>query len=287
MKTLGFLGLGIMGEAMALNLIKAGFDVVVWNRDQAKTVPLVEAGARAETSPAAVIAAADITFAMLADPASAESVCFGPRGVIEGMAAGKAYVDFSTVDAGTSRNIAMAVTEAGGRFLEAPVSGSKQPAQTGQLIILAAGDPDLFKELEGPFAALSRKSLFLGEVGQGAHMKLVVNMVMGGMMAAFGEGLAVGAKCGLEGEQLLEVLSASAVTNPMFTAKGPQILAEDYSTAFPLKHMEKDLRLAVELGDENCQRLSVSLSALEVFEEAMNAGLGNEDFSAVCKSVRQ
>ncbi len=118
-------------------------------------------------------------------------------------------------------------------------------------------------------------------------MKLVVNMVMGGMMAALGEGLAVGVKCGLAGEQLLDVLTASAVANPMFAIKGPQILAENYSTAFPLKHMKKDLRLAVELGDENCQRLSVSLSALEVFEEAMDAGLGNEDFSAVCKSVRQ
>jgi glyoxylate/succinic semialdehyde reductase len=287
MTTLGFLGLGIMGKAMALNLIKAGFDLVVWNRDSDKCLPLAEAGARVAVSPAAVTTAADVTFAMLSDAAAAESVCFGPQGVLEGMTAGKGYVDFSTIDAATSRNIAVEIAEAGGRFLEAPVSGSKQPAENGQLVILAAGDPDLYEELESVFAALSKKSIFLGEVGQGAHMKIVVNMVMGGMMAAFGEGLAVGAKCGLNCEKVLEVLGASAIVNPMFTGKGPQVLDDNYSPAFPLKHMHKDLRMAIDLGDENCQRLSVAMSALEVFDEAMDAGMGHDDFSAVCKSVRQ
>jgi len=286
MKTLGFLGLGIMGEPMALNLINAGFDLVVWNRDPKKASPLVDAGARAATSPAEVVASADITFAMLADPAASESVCFGPAGVLEGFAAGKSYVDFSTVDAATSRNIAQAIDEAGGRFLEAPVSGSKQPAETGQLVILAGGNEALFHELNTAFAALAKKSVFLGEVGQGAHMKLVVNMVMGGMMAAFGEGLAVGTKCGLESEKILEVLGAGAIANPMFTGKGQLILKDSFPPAFPLKHMHKDLRLAVELGDENCQRLIVALSALETFDEAMAAGMGDEDFAAVCKSIR-
>ncbi len=287
MKTLGFLGLGTMGGPMALNLVKAGFDLVVWNRDAEKCLPLVEAGARSVSSPAEVTSVTDITLAMLSDPAAVESVCFGPQGVLEGLTDGKGYVDFSTVDAATSRNVALAIGEIGGRFLEAPVSGSKQPAEDGQLVILAAGDSALYEELETVFSVLAKKTLFLGEVGQAAHMKLVVNMVMGSMMAAFGEGLAVGAKCGLKGEEILDVLAAGAMANPMFAHKGPLVLDENYSTAFPLKHMEKDLRLAIDLGDENCQRLSVSLSALEVFEEAMDAGLGNEDFSAVCKSVRQ
>ncbi len=260
---------------------------MVWNRDADKCLPLVEAGAQAETSPAKVVAAADVTFAMLADPAAAESVCFGPEGVLEGMTPGKAYVDLSTVDDFTSKNIAQAITESGGRFLEAPVSGSKGPAENGQLVILAAGDRSLFDELDSAFDALAKKSIFLGEVGQGARMKLVVNMVMGGVMGAFCEGLALGEKCGLDAEGILEVLAAGAMSNPMFAGKGPQILAKDFAPAFPLKHMHKDLRLAGELGAKTGQYLNISLSALSLFAEAMDAGLGENDFCAVSKTVSE
>ncbi len=147
-KTIGFLGLGIMGKPMASNLLKSGFNLVVWNRNPDKCSSLVDEGAVAESSAAKVVAAADVTFAMLSNPAAAESVCFGPQGVLEGMEPGKAYVDFSTVDEFTSRNIAQAILEAEGQYLEAPVSGSKGPAEDGQLIILAAGDKPLFDELE-------------------------------------------------------------------------------------------------------------------------------------------
>jgi 3-hydroxyisobutyrate dehydrogenase-like beta-hydroxyacid dehydrogenase len=284
-RKIGFLGLGIMGQPMAKNLLEKGFDLVVWNRDSAKCLPLVEAGAVEGASPAEVVDTTDVTFAMLADPAAAESVFFRPDGVFEGMKPGKAFVDFSTVDEFTSRNIAQAVTEAGGRFLEAPVSGSKQPAENGQLIILAAGDRTLFQQLEPAFSALAKKSVFLGEVGQGARMKLVVNMIMGGMMGAFCEGLALGEKCGLNADGVVEILQAGAMSNPMFAGKGAQIMAEDFSPAFPLKHMHKDLRLAVELAAEMGQSLDVSSTALNVFQEAMEEGLGDDDFSAVAKTV--
>jgi len=284
-KTMGFLGMGIMGQPMARNLLNKGFHLVVWNRDADKCRSLVEAGALAEASPAKVVAKTDVTFAMLADPAAAESVCFGPEGVLEGMKTGKAYVDLSTVDDFTSKNIDQAITESGGRYLEAPVSGSKGPAENGQLIILAAGDRALFDELESAFAALAKKSVFLGEVGQGARMKLVVNMVMGGVMGAFCEGLALGEKCGLKAEGILEILAAGAMSNPMFAGKGPQIIAQNFSPAFPLKHMHKDLRLAGELAAQTGQRLDISLSALRVFDDAMQAGLGDDDFCAVSKTV--
>jgi len=195
--TIGFLGMGIMGQPMALNLLKSGFKLVVWNRDASKCNSLVEAGAVAETSPSKVVAAADVTFAMLADPAAAESVCFGPDGVLEGMEPGKAYVDFSTVDEFTSRNIAVAINDADGQYLEAPVSGSKGPAENGELVILAAGDKPLFDDLASVFEVLGKKSIFLGEVGQGSRMKLVVNMIMGGVMGAFCEGISLSERCGL------------------------------------------------------------------------------------------
>ena len=121
----GFLGLGIMGNAMAANLVKAGFDVTVWNRTAEKCTPLVDLGAKLGTTAAEVVAGCDITFGMVSDPGAANDLCFGRDGVLEGISTGKSYIDVSTVDAGTSMQIHDAVVKKGGRFLEAPVSGSK------------------------------------------------------------------------------------------------------------------------------------------------------------------
>ena len=194
MQKFGFIGLGIMGNAMAANLVRAGFDVTVWNRSPEKAAPLETLGAKLAATPQAVIEACPVTFAMLADPAAAEAVCFGENGVLEGIAPGKGYVDMSTVDAATSRRIGAAVTARGGRFLEAPVSGSRKPAEEGTLVVLAAGDRSLYDDALPGLDRMGKKVLFLGEAGNGANMKLVVNMVMGGMMAAFCEGLALGGK---------------------------------------------------------------------------------------------
>ena len=143
----GFLGLGIMGRPMAANLLKAGYELTVWNRDGAKCAPLVELGATQAASVAEVVTASEVTFAMLSNPAAAESVCLGPNGVIEGLTPGKGYVDMSTIDPQTSGDLAAAVTEEGGRYLEAPVSGTKKPAEEGTLIILTAGDKSLYEEV--------------------------------------------------------------------------------------------------------------------------------------------
>lgn len=283
----GFIGLGIMGSAMAANLLKAGFRVTVWNRSPAKAASLAALGAELADTPQAVIAASSVTFAMLADPSAAEAVCFGKYGVLDGISAGKGYVDMSTVDAATAHKIAAAVTAKGGRFLEAPVSGSRKPAEEGTLIILTAGERSLFEEAMPALERMGKKVLFLGEVGNGANMKLVVNMVMGGMMAIFSEGLALGEEVGLDPAAILEVLDAGALANPMFKLKGGAMLQGNFATSFPLKHMQKDLRLAVALGDRLGLPLFSAAAANESFKRARRRGCGDEDFSAVYKAVRE
>jgi 2-hydroxy-3-oxopropionate reductase len=287
MQHFGFIGLGIMGSAMARNLLKAGFPVTVWNRSADKCQELAAAGAAIAGTPRQVTEACPITFAMLADPAAAEAVCFGPDGVLAGISAGKGYVDMSTVDAACAQRIGAAITAKGGRFLEAPVSGSKKPAEDGTLIILAAGDHALYDEAMPGLEKMGKKILYLGETGKGAEMKLVVNMVMGGMMAIFCEGLALGAKAGLNRTDLLNVLDCGAIANPMFKLKGNLISQENYAAAFPLKHMQKDLRLAVGLGDRLGQPLFAAAAANEAFKRAKAMGLGDEDFSALFKAVTQ
>lgn len=286
MQKFGFIGLGIMGSAMATNLLKAGFSVTVWNRSPEKSAPLAELGAELVLTPQAVIQACPITFTMLADPAAAEAVCFGEYGVLDGMSTGKGYVDMSTVDAATARKIAGAINAKGGRFLEAPVSGSRKPAEEGSLVILTAGDRELYDEAMPALTRMGKKVLYLGEVGKAANMKLVINMIMGGMMTIFAEGLALGEKAGLELPDILEILDAGAMANPMFRMKGEQMSKGNFAVSFPLQHMQKDLRLAIALGDQVGQPLFSAAAANEAFKKGCCLGVGRDDFSAVIKAIK-
>lgn len=282
----GFLGLGIMGRAMALNLLRSGFRVTVWNRTLSKCVELVEHGASIGETPAAVVSASKYTIAMLADPSAALSVVFGKDGALEQICEGKGYIDMSTVDAYTSSKISEAIVKKGGSFLEAPVSGSKKPAEDGQLIILAAGEKALYDEAIPAFDVLGKKSFFLGSVGNGAKMKLVVNMIMGSMMKALSEGLSLAGSSGLSQQILLDVMDLGSIANPMFRQKGPAMIQSSYPPAFPLKHQQKDMRLALALGEENSVSMPVAAAANEDFKRARCLSLGDLDFSAVHEIVK-
>lgn len=287
MKKYGFLGMGIMGKEMAANLLKAGLDVAVWNRTSKRCAPLVELGAKQFETPAEVVANCDITFAMVTDPGAALTICFENDGVLAGIGPDKSYIDVSTVDAKTSTTIHNAIKEKGGRFLEAPVSGSKKPAQDGALVFLCSGDQSLYEDAEEALSIMGKKSFYFKEVGQGAQMKLVINMVMGTMMAAFAEGLSLGDAIGLDTEDILDVLAKGAINNPMFQLKGPLMNSESFNPAFPLKHMQKDMRLALLLGDSCSQPLATSSAANNAYIAAKRSGCSDEDFSAVIRAIQQ
>ncbi|KAA8550488.1 hypothetical protein F0562_002172 [Nyssa sinensis] len=286
MEEVGFLGLGIMGKAMSMNLVRHGFKVTVWNRTLSRCDELVEHGASVAESPAAVVKKCKYTIAMLSDPFAARSVVFDKDGILGEICSGKGYIDMSTVDTDTSSKISEAITSKGGYFLEAPVSGSKKPAEDGQLVILAAGEKALYEEAVPAFNVMGKKSFFLGQVGNGAKMKLVVNMIMGSMMTAFSEGLVLADRGGLNPQTLLDVLDLGAIANPMFKLKGPTMIQNSYSPAFPLKHQQKDMRLALALGDENAVSMPVAAAANEAFKKARSMGLGDLDFSAVYEIVK-
>lgn len=285
MQHLGFLGMGIMGTPMAKNLLKAGFKVTVWNRTKEKCTPLVEEGALQADSPAKVVGSADITFAMVSDPEASEALCFGPGGVLETIGDSKGYIDVSTVDPELSTRISQAVENRGGRFLEAPVSGSKKPAENGSLVFLCAGNRSLFDEAVPALDVMGKKSFYFENIGQGGQVKLIINMIMGTMMSAFSEGLALGSKTGLKSHDILAVLEQGAIDNPMFRLKGPLMSDGTFTTAFPLKHMQKDLRLATLMGDRRHQPLSTAAAANNNFIRALDDGYGEEDFSAVFKTI--
>ncbi|MHB8900213.1 MAG: NAD(P)-dependent oxidoreductase [Thermoguttaceae bacterium] len=285
MANYGFLGLGIMGSPMAANLLKAGHQLVVWNRSPEKCAPLVEKGAVEAESPAEVVDRSDVTFAMVSDPEASLEIVLDDHGVLETMRRGKSYVDCSTVGPDTSILIGDSISEQGGRFLEAPVSGSRKPAEQGKLIFLCAGDQSLLEEIRPALEAMGKAVHYLGPVGQGATMKLVINLVMGGMITAFAEGLALAEKADLAPDDLFAVLDEGVLGNPLFRVKGPLMAARDFTVAFPLRHEQKDLRLALQLGDQLLQPLPVTAAANAAFLHALAAGCGNEDFTAVFKAT--
>ncbi len=282
---IGFLGQGLMGSAMCARLIRAGHDVYVWNRTAERCADVVALGARQQETPAAVVTESEITIAMVSDPAAAHAVVFDASGVASAIGPNQSYVDMSTVDAQTAREIDRAIRAAGGRYLEAPVSGTRGPAIDGTLIILAAGDESLYQDARPLFEIMGKQDFFYGEVGQAARMKLIVNMVMGGMMTAFCEGLALAERSGLSQSDLREVLAIGALANPMFSIKGPLIEAGQFAPAFPLKHMQKDLRLATLLGDELEQPVPTAAAAHEAFIVARALGLADADFCAVFRAI--
>ncbi len=284
---IGFVGLGIMGSAMASNLLKAGFKVTVWNRSPDKYSLLVDLGATVAASPRVVAESSNVVIAMMANPAAVLSVRDGAEGIIAGLSSGIGYVDMSTVDAGTSLESYRLAHEKGALFLEAPVAGSRKPAEDATLTIMTAGDRELYDSSLPVLEKMGKKLLFLGETGNASRMKLANNLVMCGMLTALSEGIALAAGSGLDTAQLLEVLDSGAVTNPMFRLKGPQIAAnKEFPAAFPLKHMQKDLRLALQLAEEVGQPLFVTATINELYKKALAENLGDADFAAISRVIR-
>jgi len=285
---IGFAGLGIMGSAMAANLVKAGFSVTVWNRSMDKTAPLAAMGAAVAVSPRRLAEQCDVVITMLADPLAVKFVRDGAEGIIAGLTSGKGYLDMSTVAAETSLETARFAHEKGALFLEAPVGGSRKPAEDASLTIMAAGDRTLYDLSLPVLEKLGKKIMFLGETGKAARMKLANNLVMCGALAALCEGMALAAGSGLEPAQLLEVLDSGAVSNPMFRLKGPLIAANgEFPPSFPLKHMQKDLRLALQLADETGQPLFATAVINELYKSALAEGLGDSDFAAVSRIIKK
>ncbi|MFZ4856214.1 MAG: NAD(P)-dependent oxidoreductase [Desulfuromonadaceae bacterium] len=284
---IGFVGLGIMGSAMAVNLVKAGFQVTVWNRTAEKYPPLVRLGATVALSPRAVTEGSDIVIAMMATPAAVAAVRDGAAGIVAGLIPGKGYVDMSTVDADTSLESSRMAHEKGALFIEAPVAGSRKPAENATLTIMAAGDQQLYDRTLPALEKMGSKILFLGETGHAARMKLANNLVMCGMLTALCEGVALASGCGLDVAQLLEILDSGAVANSMFRLKGAQIAANgDFPAAFPLKHMQKDLRLALRLAEEVGQPLFATATINELYKKALAEDLGDDDFAAVSRVIQ-
>lgn len=277
----GFLGLGIMGSGIVKNLLNSGHTVTVWNRTVEKVRDFVEAGAKEALTPSDVIAEADITFSCVSDPQAAKDLVFGNCGVLQEINTTKGYVEMTGMDSDTSQDIAEAISLKGGRYLEAQIQGSKTQAQDGTLVILVAGDRSLFDDCQSCFQAMGTNSFYLGEVGNSSKMNLVLQTIMGVTLAGLAEGMALADRAGLQQKDVMEVLELTGLACPTILGKGKAIIDGGFPTHQPLQHMQKDLKLSLNMGDQLEQPLPLTATANEVFKHAKRLGYGEHDVSAV------
>lgn len=286
-RNVAFIGLGIMGSRMALNLVRKGFAVTVYNRTPGKDAELLAAGARTAATPRACAQDAEAVLLMLTGPQAVEAVLDGADGVLAGLRPGTPLANMSTVTPAFNRSLEERVRAAKGLLVDAPVSGSKKPAEDGTLLVLAGGPDAALDALEPVFLGLGKKVVRCGGLGQGSAMKLSVNLLLGVMLAGLAESLNLGQRLGLSLETLLEVILNGPLACQLFQLKAPLFRQDAYPAQFPLAHMAKDLRFVLETAEEAGVQVPGAGTALGLYAEAEAQGLGGEDFAVIRRVLEQ
>jgi 3-hydroxyisobutyrate dehydrogenase-like beta-hydroxyacid dehydrogenase len=282
-----FLGLGRMGAPMAGRLSRAGYRLTVWSRTAAHAEALADRATVAAT-PAAAGARAEVAVTMLSDGSALEEVVLGRDGLAESLGPGALLIDMSTTGPAPARKVARELQARGVAFVDAPVAGSTGPAAEGDLAIMVGGDPDAVERARPLLAVLGdpERIWYLGPVGAGQAAKLMVNVVLGGVMAAVAEGYVLGRVLGLQAGDALGVLEAASVGGQTVARKRQKMESGDYGEAgFRLNLMHKDLRLAVEAARAARAGLPVAERVAELYAGAKGRGLADLDYSAVVAYV--
>ena len=285
MANLGFIGLGSMGSRIAKRLLVAGHRVSGYNRTRTKAESLIQAGMQWKDSPREVAQTADITLSMVRDSAALSSVADGPDGILAGLSAGKIYVDMSTVSPNLTRDLAGRVAALGAQMLDAPVSGSIPAVEAGTLVIYVGGSEDALEKARPVFEALSQKIIHVGENGQAITTKIAINLNLPTQLISLFEGLLLAERSGIPRATALDSLLNSVAASPAMKYRAPLILNMPEEVWFSAAMMQKDLRLALELGKELGVELRTVELAQEMLSKAVDLGWGDEDFAVLFRVV--
>ena len=280
---IAYLGLGIMGGAMAANLAKAGHQVTVWNRSQGKVIP----GAKAASTPKEAAQDAEVVWICVSDTAAVEHVLFGKDGAFEGLERGAIVVDSSTILPAASVGFATKVRGRGADFVDAPVTGSKLGAEAGTLIFIAGGRAETLERLQQLFSVTGKQVIHVGENGLGLAAKLAMNLQIAHIYEGLCEGLVLARRLGVPQEKLFALIQASMIRSGVADYKIPFIEKRDFSPNFPLRLMHKDIRLMLEAAHNAGVKLPGTETIEKIYAEAHDAGEDDLDYAAVLKQVEK
>ena len=280
-----FIGLGTMGSGMASRLLAANFPLSLYSRSRDKALAFSAAGAKVANSPREAASGADIVISMVADDVASRDVWLGENGALAGTSSGSVLIESSTLTAGWVKELAGAAEHKGCEFLDAPVTGSKPQAASGELIFLVGGSAATLERVRPVLSVLGRDAIHLGPHGSGAMMKLINNFLCGVQAASVAEATSMISAAGLDRGKAMSILAAGAPGSAIVKRIASRLESNDFDPNFTLKLMAKDLSYAVKEASAQELRLQTASSALGIFEQAIAAGHGDEDFSAVTKIV--
>ena len=281
------LGLGIMGGGMANRLLSNGFTVAVYNRNPEKAAALASAGALAAGTPREAASRADVVIGMVADDIASRNVWLGDNGALAGAARGSVLIESSTLTVAWVKELAAAAMQRGCEFLDAPVTGTKPHASSGELLFMVGGSDSALTAARPVLSVLGREVIHLGPTGSGALMKLINNFMCGVQAASFAEAVAMINAGGLDQGRAISILTNGAPGSGIVKRAAARIAANDYTPHFLLRLMAKDLGYAIDQASHQKLSLQTASSALAVFKQAIAQGYGDEDFSAVAKAFRR
>lgn len=282
-----FIGLGIMGTGMASNLAKNKIKLTVYNRTKIDNSSYDSENVTVADSLENAVKDADIVFSMLSTPKAVIEVFFGEKGTLSLMKKHAIWADCSTVNPSFSLEAFKEAKARGIRFLDAPVSGSKIPAQNAELIFFVGGDKATVKEAEPFMNMMGKEVIQVGDTGKGASLKMLVNIMLAQSMLIFAEAVLLGEKMGIDKDFLLDFLPNLPVSAPFTKVKAAAIKNDNYDVQFPLEWMHKDLHLAALTAYEVNQPLYIANLTKEIFAAANKEGMGRMDFSAIFKYLEE
>ncbi|MGZ8515684.1 MAG: NAD(P)-dependent oxidoreductase [Candidatus Limnocylindrales bacterium] len=281
-----FLGLGTMGAAMAANLARAGFGVTAWNRTPGRAPELAELGVEMAPSPAAAAAEAGIVVICVSDTPDVEAVLFGPDGVATGARAGTLVIDCSTIAPSGSWDFAARLKEHGLAMVDAPVSGGSEGAKNATLTIFVGGAEDGVERARPVLAALGKTITHVGPIGAGQAVKAVNQVILAATYLGVAEGIVLAIKAGLDVEQVVGALGGGAAQSWVLANRSGRMLDNDYPLGFKVALHRKDLGIALELASQLGAVLPVSALAAQLESGLIAAGHGDDDMSALARSIR-
>lgn len=285
---IGFIGLGIMGRAMALNLVKAGFRVAVYNRTRQRTAEFADLGCEAAPTPRALAKMSDTVITMVADNDAMDAVMEGPEGVLSAFSGGSTLVNMSTLSPAYTAALAKKCWTAGVGFLDCPVSGSKGAAESGKLVLLAAGEKSLVERLGPVLKAMGSEVVYAGQPPAGTALKLCVNLVVAQLTTALAEAAALAEAQGIDPALVFDALDRNpAMKCGYFSLKRENMLKKVFPPAFPLKHMLKDARFMLEAAGTRNLKLPVTAAVEALFAKSYNSGYGDKDLSVVLSNLTE
>lgn len=284
-ETIGFIGLGIMGQGMARNIMNAGYPLVIWNRTTGKMDALVTEGATAATSPADLAAHCDMIITCVSDTPDVERVILGEDGVIHGVREGSLVIDMSTISPQATQAMATALREKGVGMLDAPVSGGSEGAERGTLSIMVGGSENDFNRALPVLQTMGKAITLIGDNGAGQTTKLMNQILVVGNALAMCEALLFAKAGGLDMQKALAAVEKGAAGSWMLSNRGPQILARDWRPGFMVDLQQKDLRLVMKAADELESPLLLTPLVFNLYRTLQAQGLGEEGNHALIKAL--